>query len=445
MSAKPDGLALSPDELVEDGSTPARTGQTDTCYNHPAMPIDIRPVPPEEMDLAHFVVSYSFSSDRSAEGRERMRHLEEMSPPLIGLFEDGQLIACLRVYDFLMSVNGAGVRMGGVSSVACLPEYRRKGHVGQLLRHALSQMRDEGVPLAALYTPHPSLYRRYGWMTASSNLKYSWHPKRVAAYNPSLAAGRAQRLSEEEWPALAVLYKRFAEGRTGYIDRDERWWKECGFRFIYDSERKLNDAAIWVGPGGEPGGYMTYRTQRERRGSGHEVTTLTIREFIALTGSAYVGLLNYVLTHDLVDEIGWYGPIDDPLPLAVDDAQQVKREFVDAYMLRVVDLPRAIEARPPAAGAPEGAFAVAIADASAPWNQGTWRIECAGGRLSARKVAGPGDIATDAATFAALYGGFLKPSEAARAGLADVSDRSAALLADRILASDYPPFGSDLF
>lgn len=44
-----------------------------------------------------------------------------------------------------------------------------------------------------------------------------------------------------------------------------------------------------------------------------------------------------------------------------------------------------------------------------------------------------------------MYNGFLRPSEAARWGLAEVSDLQAAALADRILATDYPPFSSDWF
>jgi hypothetical protein len=39
----------------------------------------------------------------------------------------------------------------------------------------------------------------------------------------------------------------------------------------------------------------------------------------------------------------------------------------------------------------------------------------------------------------------MKASDAIRSGLADGSDSAAALLADRIFASEYPPNGSDFF
>ncbi len=87
---------------------------------------------------------------------------------------------------------------------------------------------------------------------------------------------------------------------------------------------------------------------------------------------------------------------------------------------------------------------VAITDAAAPWNQGTWRIENGDGKLSAKKVAGAGDRSMEAATFAGVYDGYMKASEAVRSGLAD-GDAEAARVADRLFASEYPPNGSDFF
>ena len=406
------------------------------------MPPEIRPAREDELDRVHLVVAYSFTGDRSQEGRERLRHCEEMAPPVV-LLQDGEIVASLRVYDFTMLVNGAPVRMGGVSSVACLPEYRRKGYVGTLLRHALEEMRDAAQPLSALYTPHPALYRRYGWMVAAANLKFSLNPKHVAAYNPSAVRGRAVRITEEEQPVVEEIYRRYSERRTGPHVRSGRWWKEAFFRRIYDTDRKVSDVALWQSESGEGNGYACYQSARDPRPAG--TSKLWLREFVALNGDAYQGLLRYILSHDLADEIMWYGPVEDPLAYAVDDSYQVKREYVDDLMLRVVDVEKAVAARPAAPGAPEGAFTVAVSDAAAPWNQGTWRIESSGATLSAQKDGGAADLSMEAATFAAVYDGFMKATEAVRSGLAEAANGQAALLADRVFASEYPPNGSDFF
>jgi predicted acetyltransferase len=406
------------------------------------MATEIRAARPDELDRVRFILAYSFTTDRRAEGKEGMRHLEEMAAPLV-LLEDGEIVACLRVFDFNMLVNGVAVRMGGISSVACLPEHRRKGYVGMLLRHALEQMRDAGQPLSGLFTPHPALYRKYGWMVAASNLKYSLNPKQVAPYSTAPVEGRAVRVTEEDQPLVEQVCLRYNERRTGPLVRSERWWKEAFFRYIYDDKRRPADVALWQ-EDDQTTGYVCYESNRGP--PPFATSKMWLREFVALTSDAYQGLLRYMLAHDLTEEIFWFGPQDDPFAYAVDDSYQVKREYMENMMLRVVDVESAVGARPAAVGAPEGALAVSIADAAASWNQGTWRIESSGGKLSARKADGSSvDLAMEAATFAAVYDGFMKATDAVRAGLAEAADGNAAVLADRMFASEYPPRCPDFF
>lgn len=408
------------------------------------MAIDIRPVSEDDFDRAHFIDAYSFTTDRSREARERLKHVEAMGPT-IAVYEDSDMVACLRILSLRMFIHGASMPLGGVSSVACLPEHRRKGYVGQLLRYALALMREHGQPLSSLYTPHVSLYRRYGWMTASSLLRYSFDPKDIAPANPARPEGSAHRVTEEEEPTVAEVYRQFAAPRNGYLDRHERWWKEAFFRRLHDEKRRLHDVAVWADGKGQPSGYVAYFGTRERRFDGPPTDRLALQEFVALNSAAYLGLLRYLLTHDLAEEITWFGPIDEPFTVAIDEPGRVKREHHYGFMLRVVDLEKAIAARPPAAQAPEGAFTVHITDPSATWNQGVWRIECSDGQLAATRAEGTPDVSTNAAAFAAMYNGFLRPSEAARSGLAEVNDPKAAALADRILSADYPPYSSEFF
>src|SRR3990170_6914555 len=168
-------------------------------YNRPVVPLDIRPVTSDELDRFHFLVSYAFSSDRSPEGRERMKHIEAIGHDY-ALYDDGEMAACLRLFPMRMFIHGASIPLSGVSHVACLPEHRRKGYVGRLLRHALGVMREAGQPLSTLWTPHPSLYRRYGWMVASEAYLYRFNPKEIAPADAEPAAGSSQRISEEQWP-----------------------------------------------------------------------------------------------------------------------------------------------------------------------------------------------------------------------------------------------------
>ena len=114
------------------------------------MTTEIRPIGDDELDRAHFLIAYSFSGDRTEEGRQNLRHVEGMGGAPLGLYEDGQMVACLRVLPLAMLVNGASIPLGGVSAVASLPEHRRKGYVGQLLNANMTMF------LPGITRPRPS-------------------------------------------------------------------------------------------------------------------------------------------------------------------------------------------------------------------------------------------------------------------------------------------------
>lgn len=408
----------------------------------PTMTTEIRPISEDDLEAAHFLLAYSFTGDRSEEGR--LKHVESMGTAL-ALYDEGQMAACLRIFPLQTFIHGASIPLGGISGVACLPEHRRKGYVGRLLRHALALMREQGQPLSSLYTPHSSLYRRYGWMTASNAVSYRFTPKEIAPVSAVRPEGHSYRITDKEWPKIADVYKRFAAHRNGYLDRDERWWKEATFRRIYDSKRKLSDVAVWANGQGQPSGYLVYHSDSQQPPDAPSIDKIYVEELIALDTDAYSGLLRYLLAHDVASRVTWFGTVDEPLSLLVEEPDRIKREIMDGFMLRLVDLEKAFAVRPAAPTAPEGAFTVHISDPSAPWNQGLWRIESSGGQLTATRADGTADLSADASAFAAMYNGFLRPTEAARTGLAEVSDPQAAALADRILAADYPPHPSDFF
>ena len=289
-----------------DEGCPRRYNRTPCpCYNPIAMP-EIRPAHADELDRVHLVVAYSFTGDRSQEGRERMRHVEELANPRV-LIEDGEIVASLRVYDFTVLVNGAPVPMGGVSSVACLPEYRR-GNTWECCcgtRSSRCARPDSRCRRSTRRTRRCT--GATGGMVAAANLKVALNPKHVRPYNPSGTRGRAVRTSEEDQPVVEEVFRRFSERRTGPLVRSDRWWREAFFRRIYDTERKLADVAVWYSENQEPTGYICYESSRGPPPMG--TSKMWLREFVALSGDAYQGLLRYILSHDLTDEVFWYGPL----------------------------------------------------------------------------------------------------------------------------------------
>jgi predicted acetyltransferase len=404
------------------------------------MSLEIREPRDDELDLVAYTVAYSFEGDRSPETLEGIRRLYSILTPL-ALFQDGRVVACLGLLPLAIAVNGGSQPFAGVATVACLPEHRRKGHVGRLLTRALELMRDEGQVLSGLHTPHFALYRRYGWALASRGLRYSFRPRDIALVAPGRPAGEATRVSHKEWAGLDAVYRAFIARRNGYLHRSEHWWRAAVLRSFYERRRDHLDAAVWVSEDNEWRGYVVYDVSRQPEAG----PRLRVRDFVALDGDAYVGLVRYLLRHDIVGQLQWSAPLDDPFLSLVDDPAPVEVAFEPGMFLRVVDVASAFAARPCLIEAPGEGLTLELTDAAAPWNAGCWRLEAEDGHTLAQKCEEAPDLTLDVSVLAALFNGFLSPREAARGGLLKVQNEPALAAADRIFAVPCPPFTADYF
>lgn len=403
------------------------------------MSLEIREPRDHELDEVAYITAYSFEGDRSPEALEGIRRLFTVLRPL-GAFQDGRLVASLGLLPTAMAVNGGRQPFAGVANVACLPEHRRKGYVGRLLTRALEMMREEGQVLSGLFTPHFALYRRYGWALAERGMRYSFSTRDVALTVPSQSQGEAKRVSEHEWASLDTVYRTFISRHNGYLHRGEDWWRAAVLRNFYDRRGSLLDAVVWMGEDDQRRGYVIYEVARLPEAG----QRLRIRDFAALDADAYVGLVRYLLHHDIASPLQWWVPLDDPFLSLLDDPGRVEVAYQQGMFLRVVDVPGAFAARPYLA-ASSTHLTLGVTDEAAPWNAGCWRLEAGDEHTLAQKCEDAPDLSLDVSVLAALFDGFLCPSEAARAGLMKVHSESALTNADRIFAVLGPPFTADYF
>jgi predicted acetyltransferase len=142
--------------------------------------------------------------------------------------------------------------------------------------------------------------------------------------------------------------------------------------------------------------------------------------------------------------VAWSGP--DPDPAAIFALEDRFARLVDRWhwMLRLVDLPAALQARPWPSGV-AGQVAFRVEDPACPWNTGTWRLELESGRGRVEPVPGPGPGESEAATpvadvrgLASLFTGFATPDDLVRAGLLTGFDPEAVELLRAAFASPRP-------
>jgi predicted acetyltransferase len=136
--------------------------------------------------------------------------------------------------------------------------------------------------------------------------------------------------------------------------------------------------------------------------------------------------------------VAWSGP--DPDPAAMYALQDHFARLTDRWhwMLRLVDLPAALQARPWPSGV-AGQVTFRVEDPACPWNTGAWRLELAGGEARVEPAPAPAPAATaDIRGLASLFTGFIGPDDLLRVGLLAGFDPPAVELLRAAFASPRP-------
>ncbi len=285
------------------------------------------------------------------------------------------------------------VPCAGLTWVGVHPDHRRKGVLTAMMRHHFEQVHEQpGTHISALHASEPAIYGRHGYGRASMELQVS------------LSRGTTLTAPDLDGPAAAVtthfatthdpdVAKRMREchlscaalgsvvGEAGYYARVCRQIPE----HLRDKEpwRVLFARRDTV----DVGFAMFRRTHKwERARPAGELAVWALVGDVA----AQLALLRRLVDFDLIGtvKIGTVG-VDDPLLLWVGGPRSTSDVATyDSLWVRLVDLPEALQAR--AWSAPCDVV-VEVADATAPWNDGTWRIRAddAGQATVQRTTASP--------------------------------------------------------
>ncbi len=344
----------------------------------------------------------------------------------------GEVVGGLALFETAQWFGGRPVPSVGVAAVGIAPHARGEGVASTLMARTLLEARDRGHWLASLYASTTSLYRRAGFELAGAFVHYA-QPLRLLDRSAHVASGdraggRAlpvRRLPPGRHDALHALHRARAAEESGVLDRNEALWR----RVV--REDRGNVAAYLLGPDEAPEGYVVLR-QQESAGPHHD---LVATDLVVRTGRAARRLWTLLADHaTTAADVHWYGPAADPLVLHLAE-QEWRVVKADAWMLRVLDAPKALSGR----GWPahlEGELHLELRDALVPANQGRWRLRVAGGAATV-EPGGRGELQLDVATLAPLYTGHVRASRLAADGRLE-GPPAAVELAGRLFAGPAP-------
>jgi predicted acetyltransferase len=320
----------------------------------------------------------------------------------------GEITSLLRLDRQAQWWLGRALPSAQVLQLATPPQHRGAGHGARLLAGLLEELHDQGVPLATLTPSTFPFYRGAGFEVAGA-----WTTYEVRAEHLPRHPGpyRARPLSlEDDQEELAAVYRLVAPSRHGALERTARFWRQLARR----SKDKTTAAFVLDGPQG-PAGWAVANLEFRPEPAPFQ-TRVDIADWGCLPGADAALFALFAGYASMNGMVAWSGP--DPDPAALFALPDRFARLVDRWhwMLRLVDLPAALQARPWPAGV-TGEVAFRVEDRRCPWNRGGWRLRVAGGQAQV-EPASPAPAATaDIRGLASLFTGFTGPDDLVRAGL----------------------------
>jgi len=393
--------------------------------------MDYRPLPDDRMDQFQEYLQYAFNPQEGPNA-EQDRDPTDQPGDARGLFDGDDLLAVCRHHWFRVGLRGRSHEMPGLSAVASPPEHRRQGNVARLLERSLDEYRERGDYLTALWAFKYPFYERQGWGLATKWTEFECPPEALGFAREAARSlgddslGSFRRVAADGYadldPVLAAHNERFELS----MDRTEAWWRTR----VFESWQTDPYVYAWEN-GGDTRGYVVYRIDDDTDGEGKR---LVAAELAYADREARLNLLRFLANHDSqVETVALYGPRDARLLDEVEDPADVDCEVKPGPMVRLVDVPAAIEALdyPDA----DGEFVLDVADPLADWNDRRFRVAVADGRATCAPTDADPDATVGVPALSQLYVGYHSVSDAETLG--DLEVRTPA--AREALVAMYPP------
>ncbi len=405
------------------------------------MTIEIRPASAEEMVQMGAIGSYVYGG-AFGDGPDNIMVTANKPEWTLCAFIDGEMAASFCTIPFTMRALGRGVPMGGISMIGTQPNHRRKGLVRKLMTRALSDMREAGQAVAALWASQAAIYQRYQFAMTTVQRSYDIDTVDIGFYDGDMGNYEVILTGPEKcFAELKSIYITNANNRICYLHRSSVLWR---MNFLDEREE---DGPVRIGlcrdDAGKAVGYVIFSLRADKVSHGSRSQRIKIRDLVALNMDAYRSLWRFIASHDLVGSVQWRNaPLDDPAPELFIEPRLLNMQDNEGLWLRIVDVVKALSQR---GYIESGAICIRILDDPlAPWNGGTYLLSASPDGAEVIKSKDSPDIELSVKALASLYTGFRSARVLASWGLL-MGDNHKLALAERIFSSPYLPHCPDHF
>ena len=358
------------------------------------------------------------------------------------VFERGALVTTFGAWPFSMRFNGERAHVAGVTAVGTLPTKRRRGYLRFAMEASLTEQYERGQSLAALYASQAAIYQRFGYAVCSQRLSYEIDPLDLHFVQAPTPQGELRVVNAKDLPddaqVIRDLYRKFSGPRNGLLHRGLTLWQAE----VLDEPEDISEGPVrclLYEEDGEALGYMIYTSREDETlnaiSAGQRDHRTQVREYSWLTPDAYTAMWQYIAAHDLTWRVTVNdAPSDDPLFHLARDPRTLRTRISDGILVRIVDLPRALQIRRYPL---EAELTFAVQDDLCDWNQATWKLSTGPEGVDIRQTDAEPQLSMDIFTLAHLATGALPASYAHRLGRVEVTDRAALQTADHLFQTEY--------
>jgi predicted acetyltransferase len=389
------------------------------------MTFPIRPIGEADWQAFSDVLGEGFGWTPHPRQAERYKAEIEFDRTLAAF--DGDVIAgCTAIYSLRMAVPGGVIPVAGVTAVSVLPSHRRRGVLSDLMRRQLSDLREGGEAVAALYASEAAIYGRYGYGRAAGSMAFSVD-RHGSAFVRDAPVDPALRLRVVKPAEARAEYERLfaalVPDRPGRYERKKEFWDNVLADEEFDQQGMGALRSLIAEDDGGVRGYALFRIKPDYDANGLPNGELRLHELHAADPAAYALLWRGLFDRDLVGRVAAHGrPVDDPLFALLANPRQLRARWSDELWVRLVDVGAALTARSYAAPVN---VVLEVEDDVCPWNARRWRLTADTTGAECKPVDDEPDIALKAAALGSAYLGEGTLTEQHAAGLLGERTRGA--------------------
>ncbi len=296
-----------------------------------------------------------------------------------------------------------------ITDVTTSAAHRRKGLLRRLIEDDLADAVAQGVPMAALTAAEATIYGRWGFGPATFRTGVTVDTTPGFGFRDLVDPGRVELLEPADaWPHVKAVFDTFHARQRGsvawpapYEDMHTGAWDPSGG----GANRKIR-TTVHLDATGAVDGFAIWKPGEDK--------TVKVDEMVALTPQAQLALWSFLGQMDQTAKVTFnlFHP-EDPLMWALTDLNRVSTTEVQEFLwLRVLDVPRALAARPWAA---DGSVVVEVDDPQG-HAAGRFAVSTVDGVATTTRTDDAPDVGLDAETLGTLYLGAVPVRQLHRAG-----------------------------